>query len=314
MGVTFGKRVVGEEAHAEAVKKAAGGAEVFGKRVLGSIPEPNVELIAKRNSEFGPRTTAFAKGSDTEGKDSVISVEEIENVLTENPTFFDSLYENELALPSGPRKAALQIFALVEQGIKGAGRKHVLDEISALLGNTHITNQLKGAHVEAQQEQLRAQEQRNEENKLLRDAPRVKALKERNENVEAVRAAAKRSESGKDDGLVSSDTQHQIDKIVGEKKIAEPTEEETRRALPDGVAAPAQGEGLSPDRKKVEKVQPESQARTKRAVGEGEGAGEGSGKGEGETSDSTRTRKPLTKKQKAARRKAAKARRAAAKK
>jgi len=264
MGVTFGKRVVGEEAHAEAVKKAAGGAEVFGKRVLGSIPEANSELVAKRNSEFGPRTTAFAKGSDTEGKDSVISVEEIENVLTENPTFFDSLYENELALPSGPRKAALQVFALVEQGIKGAGRKHVLDEISALLGNTHITNQLKGAHVEAQQEQLRQQEQRNEENKLLRDAPRARALRQRNEDIQEVRSAARRSKEGEDDGLVSSDTQHQIDKLVGEKKIPEPTEEDLRRALPEGVAAPAQGEGLAADRKENEKVQPETQARTKR--------------------------------------------------
>ena len=264
MSVTFGKRVVGEEAHAAAVKKAAGGAEVFGKRVLGSIPEPNVELVAKRNSEFGPRTTGGAQESDTKGENTTISIDEIENVLTENPTFFDSLYENELALPSGPRKAALQIFALVEQGIKGAGRKHVLDEISALLGNTHINNQLKAANVEAQQEQARAQEQRNEENKLLRDAPRVKALKERNENIEAVRAQAKKAEKDGDDGLTSSDTQHQIDKIASTKKVEEPTEDDLRRSLPDGVAAPAQGEGLDPDRKEVEKVQPESQARTKR--------------------------------------------------
>jgi hypothetical protein len=262
MSVTFGKRVVGEQAHAEAVKKAAGGAEVFGKRVLGSIPEPNVELIAKRNSEFGPRTTAHAQESDAQGENTTISVEEIENILTENPTFFDSLYENELALPSGPRKAALQVFMLVEQGIKGAGRRHVLDEINALLGNTHITNQLRGANVEAQQEQLRQQEERNEENKLLRDAPRVKALKERAENVEAVRSASKSRST--QDQLVSSDVDHQVDALVGDKKIPEPTEEERRRSLPDGVTGPATGEGLAPDRKEVEQVQPESQQRTKR--------------------------------------------------
>lgn len=262
-GVTFGKRVVGEKAHAEAVKKAAGGAEVFGKRVLGSIPEPNSELVAKRNSEFGPRTTGDAKESNTKGEDTTISVEEIENVLTENPTFFDSLYENELALSSGPRKAALQVFALVEQGIMGAGRKHVLDEISALLGNTHITNQLKGAHVEAQQEQLRQQEERNEENKLLRDAPRVKALKERSENIEAVRSASKK-EKGVGSQLIDSNVDRQIDAIQGDRKIPEQSDEERQRALPDGVAAPAQGEGLDADRKEKEAVQPETQARTKR--------------------------------------------------
>lgn len=270
-GVTFGKRVVGEEAHAAAVKKAAGGAEVFGKRVLGSIPEPNTELIAKRNSEFGPRTTSGAQESDTEGENTTISIEQLEDTLTENPTFFDSLYENELALPSGPRKAALQIFALVEQGIKGAGRRHVLDEINALLGNVHISNQLKGAHVEAQQEQFRQQEQRTEENKLLKDAPRAKALKERDENIKAVEESRSARASGKDgkgegaDTGDPSDVDAQVRKLEEGQDIPEQTDEERQRALPDGVAAPAQGDDLDPDHGKGDDdVQPETQTRSKR--------------------------------------------------
>lgn len=255
MSVTFGKRVVGEQAHAEAVKKAAGGAEVFGKRVLGSIPEPNIELIAKRNSEFGPRTTGDAHASDPAGKEGTISVEDLESVLDENPTFFDSLYENELALSSGPRKAALQVFALVEQGIKGAGRKHVLDEISALLGNTQITNQLKGAHVEAQQEQIRQAEERNEENKLLRDAPRVRALKQRDEDITAVRSAKNRGTANQ---LVASDVDSQVAKIQGDKGKG------GEYPLPDGVAAAAQGGDLPADHKKVAKARKSKKRSRKR--------------------------------------------------
>jgi hypothetical protein len=37
MSPTFGKRVVGAKAHAEAVRKAEGGGEVFGKRVRGAL-------------------------------------------------------------------------------------------------------------------------------------------------------------------------------------------------------------------------------------------------------------------------------------
>lgn len=193
MTVHFGKRVAGAEAHAAAVAKNKAGAEVFGKRVRGAIAVANPENSAKANSEFGFRTTTNAKMTDQKGKAGTVSVDDLENILTENPTFFDSLYEQELALPQGPRKDALEIFAVVEMGIKGAGRRAVLDEINALLGKTEAVIEARSATLNDKIEKYGEQKERMEENKLLQDAPRVKALAERDENLSKVEKSSRAS-------------------------------------------------------------------------------------------------------------------------
>lgn len=194
MGVTFGKRVVGEKAHAEAVAAQEGGSDVFGKRVRGAIGSDSIANQEKRQSEFGHRTTAGASITDPTGKTGTISVEDLKALLddvTGNvPAFIDSLYEHELGLPGGPRKDALEVIAVAEMGIKGAGRRSVLDEINALLGKGDATAEEQAQKVADEQEKFAAQQERSEENLLLADAPRLKALKEREENLKIVKGSS----------------------------------------------------------------------------------------------------------------------------
>lgn len=197
MAVHFGKRVAGEKAHAEAVAASKGGAEVFGKRVRGAISSDSIANQEKRQSEFGPRTTSKASISDTTGKGGTVSVDDLKILLDEAtgniPAFFDSLYEQELALSGGPRKDALEVFATAEMGIKGQGRRVILDEINALLGKTAVEAERQAQAIADSQERYAAQAERTEENKLLRDAPRLKALAEREENLKAVRSGSSKS-------------------------------------------------------------------------------------------------------------------------
>lgn len=200
MTVHFGKRVVGEEAHAKAVAAAEGGAEIFGKRVRGAISSDSITNQAKRASEFGPRTTSKAHLTDTTGKKGTISVEDMKVLLDEAtgniPAFIDSLYEQELALPGGPRKDALEVLLVAEMGIKGEGRRTVADEINALLGKGVDANERTAQEAADLQERYAAMDERTEENKLLVDAPRLKALREREENLAFVRKGGSKSGKG----------------------------------------------------------------------------------------------------------------------
>jgi hypothetical protein len=135
----FGSRVIGKDAYDKAVRQQKGGAAVFGVRVRGSIPETGPTNTAKRTTEHGARVVMGATGSDEKGNAAEgVSIDSLKNILAENPTFFDSLFENELARSDGPRKDALKIFQQVETGIKGAGRRDVLDDIAALLGEKPV--------------------------------------------------------------------------------------------------------------------------------------------------------------------------------
>lgn len=194
MATTFGKRVAGEKEFLAAIKAQEGGAEVFGKRVRGTIPEPTAELAAKRASEFGIRTIAHAHMTDARGKATdAVDVEQLETILDENATFFDSLYEGEMARKGGPRKDALLLFARVELGPKGQGRNHVIEEINGHLGNPRSGVDARLKNEEALAEVYANQAERMEENKLLGDAPRLKALAEREENLRLVQKSSSRS-------------------------------------------------------------------------------------------------------------------------
>jgi hypothetical protein len=157
---TFGSKVVGEEAYLRAVEEHKGGLDVFGTRVRDQIPDSHPDNQAKRNSEFGPKTVDGAKFTNPAGSAAPtgLAVTEIKRILGENPTFFDSLYEAELARPGGPRKDALHIFAEVERGTKGQMRGFILDEINGFLGKIPAGT---GAH--ARQIMRRANLDRGEE-------------------------------------------------------------------------------------------------------------------------------------------------------
>lgn len=211
MANQFGKRVIGEEAYLNAVEQEKGGADVFGKRVVGANytknAPPTARNVAQRASEFGVRTVRNASFQNTKGEPvDGIAVDELENVLKQNPSFFDSLYEAELARPEGPRTAALQVFAVAEFAPGGQGRRDVLEEINELLGTTQTNAVSRAADAKTRIEQYQQQEQRSRENVLLQDAPRVRALKEREENLKVVKEA---TSDGTLSQLVSPDAEAQ---------------------------------------------------------------------------------------------------------
>lgn len=217
---TFGSKVVGEEAAAKAIAASKGGGDVFGKRVIDAIPEASADAAAKRNSEFGARVANDVRPADHKGQKGdggLPSVKELENILEENPTNFDSLYEGELARSDGPRKAALEIFAVVENGIKGAGRPSVLNEINRLLGKDSVTAAQRADRFRAVATQVNEQEERNRENALLGDAPRLQSLREREENL----AFLKKSDRASTKSQVASspDTDAQLRSIADRDRL-----------------------------------------------------------------------------------------------
>jgi hypothetical protein len=184
----FGAKVTGDRAYLDAVKNEAGGGEVFGTRVRDAIPDTPAHR-EKRASEFGPRTLMNEDGSVGSNAPQEPSIDDIRNILAENPTYLDSLYELELARADGARPEALRIFQQVESGIKGQGRQDILDEIQGLLTSKVGQGERTAGMMEATAEQTRRMLARSEENAALRDAPRLKALKDRKEALDAVQAA-----------------------------------------------------------------------------------------------------------------------------
>lgn len=127
VGSTFGKRVIGEEAAKEAAEKAQDAAIVFGRRVFArQADRPTTRESAQQASVFGDRMRQGAvRGA--------VSVEELEDLLRKNPSFFDSLYDLELGRPEGPRTAALRVFLGIELGDGGQQRPEVIQELTDLL-------------------------------------------------------------------------------------------------------------------------------------------------------------------------------------
>lgn len=211
MAPHFGSKVTGDAEFDRAVREEKGGAHVFGTRVRNAIPEDGPTNAAKRQSEFGVAVVDGAHGSDTEGKPAEsLEVEKLKSVLAENPTFFDSLYEAELARNDGARPEALGIFYEIERGIKGAMRPDVMKEIRALLGQKGIDADALADRAAAHREVLAGMAERNEENKLLADAGRVKALRQHAEDVEAV----KESRGADQNTLIATDVEGQIQQIA----------------------------------------------------------------------------------------------------
>lgn len=240
---TFGERVIGHEAAAASLAAQKGGADVFGKRVVSSIPEPTAFALAKKSSQFGAAVIDGAHESDTKGKPGSISVDDLAKVLDANPTFFDSLYEGELARKEGPRAAALEVLLLSEYGIHGQGRSSVIDEINGMLGKTAISaKQLANEHT-ARVKEIAARQVRQEENVLLHDAGRVRALKLRDDDLNALKGSKNKTTLDQIDGTdVSSENQRRaiankegLD--IGQKGVETPGEP----ILPAGVFGVVQG-------------------------------------------------------------------------
>jgi hypothetical protein len=208
----FGPNVIGHEAHEKALREEKGGANVFGTRVRDQIPDGGPTNSAKRVSSFGPAVTEFAHGSDTKGQpNESLEIDDLRNVLTENPTFLDALYEAELGRSDGARADALAIFYEVERGIKGAMREDVMQEIRGLLGQKGIDADARANLARAQVTALHEQQARTEENVKLGDAPRIKALRQREEDLQFIDENG--SESGKAQ-LISSDQNRQVQDIA----------------------------------------------------------------------------------------------------
>ena len=234
----FGARIIGHEAHEQAVREQEGGAHVFGTRVRNAIKGEGPVSQAKRASEFGPRTTEFAHGSDTEGNPSDgLSVEQLRDLLAENPTFFDSLYEVELARSGGARPDALGIFYEVERGIKGQGRQEVMSEIKGLMGQKEVDGRAEGNLVKATAQAMKEQAKREAENLELDDLPRLKALAEREQNLKIVRD----SDQVKAVGLTQ---EQQVARIAKDQHLTLPGDESAVSATgkvpakPDGPTNP----------------------------------------------------------------------------
>ncbi len=241
---TFGRKVIGDDAFDKAIREEKGGGSQFGVRVRDAIPENNTLNIAKRATELGVKVVNTVTPGDIRGEegdgDGYLSIEDLRNVLAENPTFFDSLYEHELAREDGPRDDALRIFQEIERGIKGAGRQSVLDEINQLLGITRVTAGQRADVQQAHLEQLDRQLRRQDENAQLVDADRVQALAERAENLDRIKES---DSQGSKDQLISADVDQQIKQIGKEKGLelpgqgTKPTPGSTP-AKPDGDVHP----------------------------------------------------------------------------
>lgn len=242
----FGSRVSGNEAFDKAVREEKGGANVFGVRVRGAITGEGPVAQAKRATEHGVRVLDEATFTNTKGEETdALSIEELQNGLAENPTVFDSWYEGELAREDGPRDEALHIFREVEKGIKGAGRREILDEIAALLGETAQTAGRNADLAAAQRQQIAEQQERERENLLLDDAPRIKALREREDNLNAVKAS---QNEGTQSQLIPLDTGRQAEQILAEQTGEKPGE---------STAGAGEGAGAKPESNvRVETQQP----------------------------------------------------------
>lgn len=236
----FGSKVIGHEAYEQAVRNEAGGGNVFGTRVRGAITGSGPTNDAKRVSEFGVGVIDGAHASDAQGnKGDTVSVEDLRNILAENPTFFDSLYEAELAREDGPRDDALGIFYEVERGIKGQMRADVMSEIRGMLGQNSIDAEALANQASVRREAQDQMLKRTEENRLLADADRVKALVERNDNVKRVQ---EQQDSGGIAVQVGLSTESQEARIAADRGVALPGAEHATGTVSGGTPAKPDGD------------------------------------------------------------------------
>ena len=115
-----GPRVIGAAAFAEQQKNQKAGVDKFGPRVRG---QGTAQTAPVSRSPVGTRVNSPEPES--------VSVEELARILGENSTFFESLYENELARTDGARPEALLVFLAVEKTTQQ--RPDVIQEITELL-------------------------------------------------------------------------------------------------------------------------------------------------------------------------------------
>lgn len=190
MAPHFGSKVTGQDAYDKAVREEVGGASTFGVRVRGAIPADGPTNIAKRVTEHGPRVVNNASFQDAKGDEvDAVSIDDLRNILAENPTTFDSLYEAELAREDGARPEALDIFYEVERGIKGQGRQDVMNEIQSLLKTKRKESDRQADQNRLHTEVIERQMARQEVNATLRQASTAAALVKLEEDKAALKKA-----------------------------------------------------------------------------------------------------------------------------
>lgn len=227
----FGKRVVGEQEYAKAVRNEKGGAAVFGVRVRGAIPQDGPTNTAKRVTEHGPRVTSNATFQDANGKEvDAVAIDDLKDILAENPTTFDSLFEAELAREDGARPEALEVFLEVERGIKGAMRADVIDDIQRLLDQKQPLSALQADNANLRMRLQEEQSKRQEQNALLVDAPTIKAIRDRQENLDAIKKA------GGSDVVDAFTTEGQMAALRGDEGTEK--HQPTTPAKPEGHTRP----------------------------------------------------------------------------
>ncbi|HTJ62159.1 MAG TPA: hypothetical protein VL333_13290 [Candidatus Saccharimonadales bacterium] len=125
LGPAHGPRVIGQEAFDREQKKFTEGAHKFGPRVRGSSPStaPQPGAVVKHGEKIG----------GTPDTPDVLPLDQLQKALTENPSFFDGLYEAELSRPDGARPKALALFRTVE--MQQQRRTDVIEEIDSLLAS-----------------------------------------------------------------------------------------------------------------------------------------------------------------------------------
>lgn len=124
----------------------------FGSRVIGEEAFRQLQARARGGSQFGPRVKGTSEEQDARNATSIdkggagMSVAQVRQALADNPTFLDTLFEQELARPEGPRRDALLAFRATAVKEK---QTSVVKDVDELLANnvvrTESTGRARGA-------------------------------------------------------------------------------------------------------------------------------------------------------------------------
>lgn len=163
--MSFGPKVIGDEAFAIQQKKEKGGS-AFGPRVRDDLPGVPPKQASAAQAP-GAATQHGARIEKTE--DSGLSVGQFVKILDDNTAFLDTLYVQELGRVDGPRRECL--LKARQVAIKLANRQDIVKEVDELLAD--MTAQAPASAPSA----TPAASTANTENTLT-EAERAKAEKE----------------------------------------------------------------------------------------------------------------------------------------
>lgn len=132
MAPHFGPDIVGPEEFARQVEQEKGGGNTFGPLVTGKGAAPEPMRFSRPDTPHVRQASANTHGKDVVGDGAqAVATVELEQLLAENPSHFDGLYEAEMARASGPRVEALELFQAHE--LRTLARPTILAEIDTVL-------------------------------------------------------------------------------------------------------------------------------------------------------------------------------------